>query len=287
MEQQATGPPSPLDPSPGLARTIRSQVSDPGSRAVASPLKVCVVPSRPPGCPEVVRGWYLSEAESFCEGQGWLESQENCWDAPRWSLVKERKKHNRAENLLGQKLRVSQSRTGPPPSLNPGSRGPPSAPISISSPAFPWQQSFSLLGTLLHAAGTKRRWPSGWDPVKQPPLPLSSCEAANSCISTSVPHPGTLAVNRASLPKRPLSSETPKPRGRSPGRGSVQRPGWLGVTSFLVLQLHVSCELQLRCLTEHFSLFQYPARNNAKIAAIWSSPKRYSTHLTAVSRDFS
>lgn len=44
----------------------------------------------PPSCPEVVSAQYLLEAESSCEGQGWLESQKNCWDVPRWSLVKER-----------------------------------------------------------------------------------------------------------------------------------------------------------------------------------------------------
>lgn len=57
---------------------------DPGPTISAPPRKwVCNPPT-----PKLLSGSYLLEAESSCEGQGWLKPQQNCWAVPRWSLDK-------------------------------------------------------------------------------------------------------------------------------------------------------------------------------------------------------
>lgn len=74
---------------PPRVSSIRSpaRFQTPESRVLTFPMQVNIWP-----IPNVVSGQYLWEAGSSCEGLGWLESQESCWDAPRWSLVKERNK---------------------------------------------------------------------------------------------------------------------------------------------------------------------------------------------------
>lgn len=160
-------PPSPPDPQPG-SRPHSPGLSGEGGCAA------------PPHCPQIVGRLYLLEAESSCEGQGWPQSQKNCWGVPRWSLVKER-------NTIT--LRLSQGGAPEGPSRARWQRRPgrpPSCPSPGGGLAF---RSHTIpLPTCQDdraSAGTLGKVPLG------PPSPHRSPKAANPGTSTSVPCPGT------------------------------------------------------------------------------------------------
>lgn len=224
--------------------------------------------------PEVVRGQYLLEAESSCEGQGWLEAQENCWDAPRWSLVKERKKHNRFKNFI--ECHGAEVAGGPLPW------------VAAAGVCLLLSHPPPLLKTELPSAGTMQLGPEqgtfwlgpflipGGQPLAHPPA--------------SVPVPESQLPARHHSPNAHSHSKPQSAEGRPPHPHQLgvcpetRVLDHVGVTSFLVPQFHTLGELQLLHLVGRFSDVQPEMK-----PTLWlydHSPKFSFTLLTAGSRDF-